>query len=162
MGERGRDAINVERLVAGPAGDVEAAAEIELGDRRADRFGNLAGMHDGDAMHFRERLRVEALRAGEHVKAAPVDAGLHQPSHYRRDARGVDAERTGDATQRNLTTFDAEWRRDPDRNLGLDADSFRGADRTDSLAFALDADRGTRLDRFLKFDVELPRAREIH
>ena len=41
--ERDRDAVDVERLVAGAAGDVESAAEVELGDRLADHVGDLAG-----------------------------------------------------------------------------------------------------------------------
>ena len=91
--ERVGDAVDVERLVAGPAGDVEAAAKIELGQRHADRIGYLAGLGDRHAVDFGERLGIEALRAAEHVQAAPVDVRLEQALDEGGHALGIDPER---------------------------------------------------------------------
>ena len=127
--ERGGDAVDVERLVAGTAGDVEAAAEVELGKRHADGVGDLAGVGDGRAVDLGQRLGVEALRAGEHVQAAPVDAGFDQALDQRGHALGIDSERARPAADGDPALLDREGRGDPDRELRLDADALGGADR---------------------------------
>src|SRR5207342_2683728 len=159
--ERDGDAVNVQRLVPRPAGNVEPAAKIELGDRRTDQLGNLPGVHDRDAMDLRETFGVKTLRAGEHVETPPVDAGFHQTLYDRRNALGIDAEGTGDATQGHPPGLDGEGRRHSNRDFGLDPDLLRRPDRADGLALALDADGGPRLDRFRQLDVELAGPGEI-
>ena len=73
--ERGRDAIDVERLVARPAGDVEPAAEVELGQGQADRLGDLAGAGPRSPCGLRSSASASRhWAAGEHVQSAPVDA----------------------------------------------------------------------------------------
>ena len=56
---------------------------LSSGKRLADGVGDFAGVGDGDPVNLGKRLGIEALRAAEHVQAAPVDAGLEQAADER-------------------------------------------------------------------------------
>src|SRR5438046_4412472 len=48
--ERHSDMVDVERAFAWAAGDVEAAAKVELGNGDADRLGDFSSVGDGEAV----------------------------------------------------------------------------------------------------------------
>src|SRR5260221_14532659 len=116
--------IDVERAVSRPAGDIEAAAEVELGKRQADGGGDLAGMSHGHAVHLRQRFRIEALRAGEHVQAAPVDAGFEQAVNQYGYAIGIDPEWAWPAADADPAVLDRERRGHPQPGLSLDTQNL--------------------------------------
>ena len=74
--ERGGDAVDVERLVAGRQAMSKPLPRLSSGSGMPIASAISPALRDGHAVDFGQRLGVEALRAGEHVQAAPVDAGL--------------------------------------------------------------------------------------
>ena len=95
------------------------------------------------------------MRAGEHVKAAPVDTGFKQAVNQHRHALGIDAERAWPASDADSAVLDRERRGHADRNLRLNAYIFARANSAGGFALAFDADRRLRLDRGLELDIQL-------
>ena len=76
---------------------------------------SVAGERDRGGLRVDQRLRIERLRAGEDVEAAPVGAGVEDSPDQRRHARGIDAERLGAAAHAHAGALDLEIGIDPHR-----------------------------------------------
>ena len=157
-----RHSIEIERLIAFEAGNIEPAAEIQLGNRRSDRIGDLARAGDDRPMRFDQRFGVEALRAQEHVQPAPVGIGLDQALNQRWHPLSVDSKWAWAGAHRHSPALDRQRWIDANGELGLDAKPLRRLDRSARLVLAFDADRRPGSDPGFELVVALARTGKGH
>ena len=86
---------DVKRLVAVEVGDAEAAAHVEVRQRRADLFAQLGRQRQDIGLCLDDRRSVERLAAGKDVQSAPFGARGDHFARQHRNAFGIEPERLG-------------------------------------------------------------------
>ena len=153
------DRSEVERLVALEVRDPEAAAEIEIAQRRRCVLGEPQRQLDRLALRLAQQLRVEILRSREDVKAQEFDVDRGELGEQRGDLLGVDAELLRSAAHSHARALEREVRVDPYRHPRADAEAVPDGGDAPSLGLGLHLDRDAGRDRLGQFRRRSFRAR---